>query len=60
MKLDGHKLVAAITEEIEYYRKDIESSVKSGWYEKASRHHLKVEGLRQVRQMIELGDFNIE
>jgi len=59
MKIDGQELVLQINKEIEFYQEERDGAVKSGWYEKAAKCQLKIEGIKIVKQMIELGDYTI-
>ncbi len=56
MKLDGDGLLKDILYEIARMEAEIVVSVRCGWYEKAARLHMQIEGMHKVRQMIELGD----
>ena len=60
MIIDGQKLVKEINDEINHLKSERGSAVKSQWYEKAARLTLKIEGIKVIKQMIELGDFTIE
>jgi hypothetical protein len=60
MKLDGDKLLVDLRLEIINLEDERDHASKMGWFEKAAKCHVNIEGLRKSVQMIKLGDYTIK